>query len=746
VRIPCSYLPDTRVLTLPDVVFDAFAQRVMLVTEALTIGQITFILRAAIQILTYAGLFLIGLLILAHTPRVASLKTHDLVNRAVGKASFTQASVKWIWGYMRGRNEGAAESIRLLIAIVLFTLYSLFASLSDIGFLGFYTCSVPGPSVHDYPASIASDNLARSAVLANLVNGTDPSTIKAYRCDSAAVVHFENVTERNCTAWHNSTWADASLFTGVNMTDSDILMPRQLGQYHGLNNFFLGAASSRVENPVVSGGMAIYPHDTGFQAVFGVPQLAPQRKVTLDKAMALEVEVGCMTLGISSANNLDTLSMGTDVFQTNGSWRYYAGPDYLRDVLSHTVDNVRQYYLPLFNKSTLTSNGTMLGINSTTAPLSNLASVNYIALPTVGSTQGSDADTSIFGNCTDTLRQQLNLTVLDADDAVHMCAMLGIGGLVTLDGSLFETLGRMVCASTSQVNMVSATIETDEQSSVSVELTRLPSDLNYVRASYWDTKDEGHNNTEFIDYMPLERYTLSDNPEGPTSHFIVQNEPYLDSGLSAGPGSGGCPLSRAASLIISSDEITLSGAGYTTLTLLDARNNQITFNASIVTQWGGQLSASYLLQSTGFNGWTARDSAPMLVSSTGGKVATCYKPLYAIGFLPLILTAFLVVAWSTVMLVMSAFTGTMRLGELYAGMNPYKGVVNLDSQDTSLIWENEPQPHLDLISAEQLPAMKDRQISAQSYLRAESRTECEILISAWWILFDKLCAPRIVDY
>ena len=86
----------------------------MLVTEALTVGQITFILWAAIQILSYGGLFLIGLLILANTPRAAFLKTHNinLLNRLVRKFSFTLTSVKWIWGYIRlGRtHNGTTES------------------------------------------------------------------------------------------------------------------------------------------------------------------------------------------------------------------------------------------------------------------------------------------------------------------------------------------------------------------------------------------------------------------------------------------------------------------------------------------------------------------------------------------------------------------------------------------------------------------------------------------------------------
>lgn len=111
-----------------------------------------------------------------------------------------------------------------------------------------------------------------------------------------------------------------SPFLHVNMTDSDILMPCQLGRYIGLNNFFLGPGSTRLKKPIISRGMVIYPHDTSFQAVFGVPQLAPQRKVTLDKAMAWEVEVKCMTLDISSASALDTLKLnvGIDVFRTSG--------------------------------------------------------------------------------------------------------------------------------------------------------------------------------------------------------------------------------------------------------------------------------------------------------------------------------------------------------------------------------------------------------------------------------------------
>lgn len=217
----------------------------MLITDALTIGQITFILRAAIQMLSYGGIFLISLIILGSAPRVASLKTHDIVNRIVGKSTVTTASIKWMFNYLRGRSGDPVMSNRLLVSVALLTSYGVFISLSDVGFLGLYTCSVAGPSIQDFPASVRTNDQAQSAVNAALVNGTDPSTVRAYRCDSIAVIHFGNVTERNCTAWQNSTYADSTFFIGLNMTDSDVLMPRQLrhfsrSQYIDLNSYYVG--------------------------------------------------------------------------------------------------------------------------------------------------------------------------------------------------------------------------------------------------------------------------------------------------------------------------------------------------------------------------------------------------------------------------------------------------------------------------------------------------------------------------
>ena len=155
---------------------------IMLVTERLTIGQVTFIFRVVIQILTYGGAFLITYIILASSPRVASFKTHDVVNRVLGKATATEGSARWILNSIRGKNTDPILPTRLIVAISLSLLLGIFSSVSDIGFLGFHSCSVPGPPVQDRPSSITTESLAKNAVQAALVNGTtNISQAKAYR-------------------------------------------------------------------------------------------------------------------------------------------------------------------------------------------------------------------------------------------------------------------------------------------------------------------------------------------------------------------------------------------------------------------------------------------------------------------------------------------------------------------------------------------------------------------------------------
>lgn len=694
----------------------------MILSSAITIGQLTFVLRVAIQILSYGGLALITLIIIGNAPRVAPIDTHNVISYVIGKSSSTSVSAKWVFNrLLRGGRKDPIPSTNLLIAVFLFISYTAFVAVSDIGFLGFYSCSVPGPSLIDFPASISSDNAARALVLGNLVNGTDPSSVKAYRCDAVQVVNFDvNVTENNCTSWRNSTYADTNLFTGINSTDTDVLMPRRLSRYSNfprekfisLNSYNIGPSNERVTNATIHDGIALVPHDTGLTVVLGVPQLAPQHKVALTKTMALEVDVGCMSLGVYSEETAQGGSSGGfDIFATQGNWRKFIGPDYLRNVLSNTTDIIREYYRPFFNTSSMDSNGLLTSINQTSAVLSAAASVSSFLLPTSGFQTGPDD--YILGNCTVALQNQLGIPISQQANG-RMCGLLQIGGSAATNGTLFKGVSRMVCATATQVNMVAATVAVDAESQVSLDITRLPSDLNYLRADYWDFA-----NKTYANFVPYERYTLSYNLNSPTTHFIP-HQTVLVSTNALGPGSGGTPFSRIGDLMLASDFALspLTSLDYVGITLLPQGFNQFVTGPGDVTTWSAQLGASFISASSGYNGWAARTSAPIQVVSTGGRTGSCYKPRYALGFLPLVFAALLVIVWSCILLVRSSLLGSTPLQLAYGGMGPYKGAVcpGAPDQDTLVAWEAAPEPHLQVISKGS-PIMGDGPKTALIYLK-----------------------------
>ena len=683
----------------------------MIVTHQLTLGQITFILRVSIQILSYGGLFLIGLIVLGTIPRVASAETHGVINRIVGKSSATKASILWAFRYFRRRSGDPITSVRFLLAVLLLVFYSLFVVVSDVGFIGFYACSTAYPPTVDYPASLSTDTLARSAIAANLINGTDPATVNLYRCDAVSVHRFsENITERVCTAWHNSTYADPNVFRGINSTDSDVLMLRRLKRrnhsrsaFVDLNSFYISPGSQRVVNPFLANGLAIVPHETGVRAVLGVPQLAPQQSVTLDKTMALEADMGCMPLGIYSQHNLDaSFSRGIDIYATNSSFKKYTGPELFRDVLSTYVDQIRQEFLPFFNTSSLDEGGFMVGINSSRATFVKNAAIKTFFLPSLNSS-GSDVTLTgyILGNCTEALRQHLNITAVSEDETVpNSCSLLAIAGSSSMDGDDTVAFSRMLCASATQVNMVSATVEMSAEGSLSVDLTRLPSDLNYLSASYWDESVRG-NDTIFAEFTPLERLTLADNPSGQTSHYIPSTPPYINV-RGTGPGSGGNAIARLAPVIINANGVMDISSDFAAILTLDDGNKDLNFSSAAVTRWGGQVGASFLLNSLAYNGWAARSSAPVTVYSTGGRVATCYRPLYALAFLPLVFTAGFVMAWALLMVIESSFAGHKRLEESYGGLSPYVDAVcpTDEHTETLLAWQNDAKPRLEILTKE----------------------------------------------
>jgi hypothetical protein len=667
----------------------------MILSESLTIGQITFVLRVAVQILSYGGLAVINLLILGNAPRVGLIETHDVVNRVVGASTANSSSAKWILNRLRSRRKDPISSTNLLIALFLSLSYAAFVSLSDIGYLGFYACSVPEPTILDSPASISSDDAARALVAANMVNGTDPSTIKAYRCNAVEVVNHGNFTLNACTAWHNSTYADTTWFDGINSTDTDILMPRQFSQHTNpspdappLNSYHYGPTTQRLVNPTIVRGLAIEPHETGLRVVVGVPQLTQQRKVELSKAMALEVDVGCMDLGIYSQHNIDTLGNGIDFFATTSNWRKYTGPNYLRDVLSNTTDTIRQFYRPLFNESSSDSGGFIYGINQTSALLSSAATIARFTL----SGSNFDAANYIIGNCTQNLQSQLGIPA-PKTGLSRMCGLLAMGGSFSTGGQRYQGLSRMVCATATQLNMVDAIIAVDAENNMSLNLTRLPSDLNHVRADYWDAQKDG-NDTRFVTFDPYDRFTLSEKPASPTTHFITQYELLLTD-RTLGPGSGGYALNVIGDMMLASDT-TVYNAEYAALALLDEGFDDVDLaNTSTVrtAQWSGQLGGSFILGSVGYNGWAARASSRVSVLSTGGKTGSCYSPQYAFGFVPLVFAATAVIIWALVMFVRKSLSGAKSLGRAYGGLRPYADVMcpGAPINDTLLVWQKAPE-------------------------------------------------------
>ncbi|KAG6906185.1 hypothetical protein DXG01_015366 [Tephrocybe rancida] len=695
----------------------------MIISSSLTIGQITFILRVAIQILTYIGLAIIGTLILGSAPRVASLTTHDTLNRIVGASSATSSTVKWLFGRTRG-NPAESAPPRGLILIFFFALsYTIFVSLSDIGFLGFVSCVVPGPSTFDTPASVKSTAGAQSLLLSNTVNGTELSKVRTYHCDASALTQFEggNVAY-NCTAWRNSTLADQGFYSQINNTDTDVLVPIQLAHYKyknesffDYNTFNIGPTSQLVIEPIINGGLAIAPHPTGVRMVAGVPDLQPNTKVELSKAMAVEVDVGCMSLGVFGMKvTYDLADSGTDYMRTNGSWRNYTGPDYMQDILSKTVDDIRLYLQPLFNTSTIDSSGYIASINSSNAIFSPAANVASYRLPKASfSSLGPDDD--FIGNCTVALQQKLGIPI-GGDKPGSMCSFIGIGGTRGGNGTLQQGFERMLCAASTQVNLVDATVQVDATRNVSVNLTRLPSSLTYLKADFWATMTSDNGTVKFDPYTPYERYTLASEPKSPTSHFIPQRSASITS-VQRGQGSAGNAISAIAPIVLASNGI-FSGNTYAGLSFLPEGFNHVDTGTSRLAQWVGQVGGSYILGSLGYNGWAALQTRPIEVASTGGRLGSCYKPYYALGFIPLVLSAAIVLCWAVLLLFGGSLFGTGKVKDVYGGLSTYSAAMcpGASPSDTLVAWETAPQPHLRPLS-DGYPLTVNSNATALTYLK-----------------------------
>ena len=711
----------------------------MIISNSLSVGQITVILRVAIQILAYAGLALIGLIILGSAPRIASIRTHDMINRIMGALAGNLSSARWIVDRLRHkRTDNITASF--LIIVFLSVSYAAFAAISDIGFLGFYACSVPKPAFSTFPASVASDDAARALIAAYMVNGSDPAAIKAFRCDATELVPTNRIPLSGCTAWRNSTWADARLFVDVNATDTDALMPRQLAylepdssdpQPNYLNSFYVGPDAKRVKEPTVVNGLAVEPHESGLRVVVGVPQLERQQKVELPRTLALEVEVGCMTLGMYVRS--DHLNISS-FFATTGDWREYFGPDYLHSVLTEATDRTRAYSLPLYNTSSLDSNGLMTRINtSSDDKLSLIASANVRNFFVESSIY---TPAPILHNCTQMLQRQLGLPITpDAQPDIHtpspthnMCEYIAIGGSDPQNGISRQARTKMICAAATQVNMVTATIETNDENKLSLNLTRLPSELNRLVVDYWPQPVTDTS----VEFVPYERYTLSDNPNSPTTHFIPHRDPASQwqlPGRLVGPGSGGNVFSLIGHAMLGAIQNSAIDPGYAGIAMLDEGFSPVDMSPSAVTRWAGQVGASLAISSIGYNGWVARRSAPVQVVSVGGRVGSCYRPLYSLGFLPLVLSALVIYVWVLLLLLRSSLSGLTLLRSTYGGLGPYTTAVcpNAPAKDTLLVWEKAPNLHLQVVDLSEGDVMMgEGHSTALGYIKSEDTGKPEI--------------------
>ncbi|KAK7016432.1 hypothetical protein VNI00_018891 [Paramarasmius palmivorus] len=740
----------------------------MLVSERLTVGQITFILRAAIQVLTFGGLLLIPYIILASSPRVASLRTHDTVNRILSKYTATKTAALWIIEALRGRNTDPILPRRLLLAILLSFLLGVFSGISDLGFLGFYACPTPGPGTLDKPSSITSRELAAAAINASMAIDTDPATVTAYRfvtmnhllvdpisrtcrCDYAEEFRFEfdefnaSVTRRVCQSWHNSTFADPAFFSGLNMTDSDVLIPRQLRKYSykrddylRLNSYYIGLGIKRTRESTISNGVMVNPHDMGLKAVFGVPQLGPQARVSLNEAMALEVEMGCMDLGIYSRKDYDDPIGGSfDIFATDSSWRKYHGPGNLYDILSKAVDDLRTHFRPLFNESSIDSRGSLVLNGGNSSFPSSMASIQLGSFP-IGGTFDSESvitESRIENDCAQAIRKKFGIEPINGDyyeitRVGGMCSMLSISGSSASEGYVYQGLSRMVCATTTQLNLVSTVIETTAEGQVNfTTFDRLPSDLNYVYASLFDVIPSDDGGLIWAEYKPIERYILTPNPSSESQHYVLQRPSYSIFRV-VGAGSAGGIITCAGDAMLG-----LGGLlGYTdsgAIAVLDEGTRQISFDPSIITKWGGEVGASFILESIAFNGWAAYQSAPIQVESTGGKIATCYRGLYVLGFAPLLVASLVVIGWMVFILVASGGVSALRYGkqleELYSGMSPFWGVVcpTTRAQDAYLFWEDEypAGPQLALAKSGIPNDVEERERTAVEFLAQQDKAK-----------------------
>ncbi|ESK94641.1 hypothetical protein Moror_14365 [Moniliophthora roreri MCA 2997] len=188
-------------------------------------------------------------------------------------------------------------------------------------------CASSVRDFYDHPASVNTTESAQATIRGAPANGTDPNSVKSNRYDSVGVDQLGDIslgtndTLRVSSSWHNGSIADPSIFSGIDTTDSDMLLLRNLrhrnhfrSDFVDLNSYRRSFGTSLVMNTTIKNGQVVELNDAGFRALVGVPSLQSGQSVALEKSMALVFSLAMIHIPRGPEN------------------------------LSETVDEVRNYY------------------------------------------------------------------------------------------------------------------------------------------------------------------------------------------------------------------------------------------------------------------------------------------------------------------------------------------------------------------------------------------------------------------
>uniref|UniRef100_A0A0W0EZL5 Uncharacterized protein n=1 Tax=Moniliophthora roreri TaxID=221103 RepID=A0A0W0EZL5_MONRR len=319
-------------------------------------------------------------------------------------------------------------------------------------------CASSVRDFYDHPASVNTTESAQATIRGAPANGTDPNSVKSNRYDSVGVDQLGDIslgtndTLRVSSSWHNGSIADPSIFSGIDTTDSDMLLLRNLrhrnhfrSDFVDLNSYRRSFGTSLVMNTTIKNGQVVELNDAGFRALFGVPSLQSGQSVALEKSMALVFSLAMIHIPRGSGS----ISFPRKATGADGG----RGSELLLD-----------------------------------------------------------------------RRRSYDKNVLGAD----MCELTMLADMLAEGGGILQWASRMVCTTSTQVNMVSGTVLL----------------LKQDKADYFDTvvRPDG---TKYVNFDPIPRYTLSDDSNSPTSHFIHNTKAY--SGGAIGTGSAGNILSSVDS-------------------------------------------------------------------------------------------------------------------------------------------------------------------------------------------------------